>query len=76
MHTPISCQRSKRRIRLALACYDRFEPEVHALEDAPFMLKVRLLKTEVMGRPALRCVTWALGLEHIANSEGRTTTSS
>ena len=40
------------------------------------MLKVRLLKTEVMGDPALRCVTWALGLEHFASSEGRTTTSS
>ena len=76
MHTPISCQRSKRRIRLAWACYDCFEPELHAFEDAPIILKVRLLKTVVMEDSALRCVTWALGLEHFANSERHTTTYS
>ena len=35
----------KRRIRLAGACYDRFKCKLHDMKDAPFMLKVRLLKT-------------------------------
>ena len=56
----------KRRIRLAWACYDRFKREQYDMEDAPFMLKVRLLKTEVMGTLLYGCVTWALGLEHFA----------
>ena len=38
----------KRRIRLAWACYDRFKRDLYDIEDAPFTLKVRLLKTEVM----------------------------
>ena len=49
---------TKRRIRLAWAYYDRFKRELYDMEDAPFMLKVRLLKTEVMET--------ALGLEHFA----------
>ena len=36
------------------------------MKDAPFMLKVRLLKTEVMETLLYGCVTWALGLEHFA----------
>ena len=36
------------------------------MEDAPFMLKVRLLKTDVMETLLYGCVTWALGLEHFA----------
>ena len=36
------------------------------MEDAPFVLKVRLLKTEVMETLLYGCVTWALGLEHFA----------
>ena len=56
----------KRRIRLAWACYDRFKREVYDMEDAPFLLKVRLLKTEVMETLLYGCVTWAPGLEHVA----------
>ena len=56
----------KRRIRLAWACYDRFKRELYDIEDAPFMLKVRLLQTEVMETLLYGCVTWALGLEHFA----------
>ena len=67
----------KRRIRLAWACYDRFNRELYDMEDAPFVLKVRLLKTEVMETLLYGCVTWALRLEHFAkNSERHTTTSS
>ena len=33
------------------------------MEDASLMLKVRLLKTEVMETLLYGCVTWALGLE-------------
>ena len=57
----------KRRIRLAWACYDCFKRELYDMEDAPFMLKVRLLKTEVMETLLYGFVTWALGLEHFAN---------
>ena len=56
----------KRRIRLTWACYDRFKRELCDMEDTPFMLKVRLLNTEVMETLLYRCVTWALGLQHIA----------
>ena len=54
----------KRRIRLAWACYDRFKRELCDMEGAPFMLKVPLLKTEVMETLLYGCVTWTLGLEH------------
>ena len=57
----------KRWIRLAWACYDRFKRELYDMEDTPFMLKVCLLKTEVMETLLCGCVTWALGLEHFAN---------
>ena len=63
--TPTSCQRSK----------DGSDSRGHAtivssglydMEDAPFTLKVRLLKTEVMETLLCGCVTWALGLKHFA----------
>ena len=56
----------KRRIRLAWACYDRFNCELYDMEDAPFMLKVRLPKIEVMETLPYGRTTWALGLEHSA----------
>ena len=36
------------------------------MEDAPFKLKVRLLKIEVMETLLYGCVTWTLGQEHFA----------
>ena len=45
----------KRRIRLAWACYDRFKRELYDMEDAPFTLKVHLLKTEVMNTLPYSC---------------------
>ena len=56
----------KRRTLLAWACYGRFKRELYDMEDAPFMLKVRILKTEVMDTLKYGCVTWALGLGHFA----------
>ena len=38
----------KRRIRLAWECCNRFKRELYDMEDAPFTLKVRMLKAEVM----------------------------
>ena len=38
----------KRRVRLAWACYSRFKRELHDMEAAPFALKLRMLKAEVM----------------------------
>ena len=55
----------RRRIRFACACYDRFKRELYEIEDAPFMLKVRLLKTEVTETLLYACVAWALDLEHV-----------
>ena len=56
----------KRRIRLAWACYDSFKRELYDIEDAPFMFKERLPKTEVMDTLLYGCVTWALDLEPFA----------
>ena len=56
----------KRQIRLAWACYNRFKRELYDMEDAPFTLKVRMLKAEVMETPLYGCVTWTLGQEHFA----------
>ena len=36
------------------------------MEDAPFTLKVRMLKAEVMETLLYACVTWTLGQEHFA----------
>ena len=54
----------KRRIRLAWACYNRFKRELYDMEDAPFTLKVRMLK--VKETLLYGCVTWTLGQEHFA----------
>ena len=56
----------KRRIRLAWACFNRFKRELYDTEDAPFTLKVRMLKAEVMVTLLYGCVTWTLGQEHFA----------
>ena len=67
----------KRRIRLAWACYNRFKRELYDMEDAPFTLKVRMPKAEVMETLLHECVTWTLGQEHSSlSSERHTTTSS
>ena len=54
----------KRRIRLAWACYNRFKRELYDMEDAPFTLKVRMLKAEVIETLLYGCVTWTPGQEH------------
>ena len=36
------------------------------METAPFALKLRMLKTEVMETQLYGCVTWTLGKEHFA----------
>ena len=38
----------KRRVRLAWACYSRFKRELYDMEAAPFALKLRMPKAEVM----------------------------
>ena len=62
----------KRRIRLAWTCSDRSKRDLYDMENAPFMLKSRLLMTEEMGTgvsPGLSA--WSTSL----NSERHTTTS-
>ena len=56
----------KRRVRLAWACYTRLKRKLHDMEAAPFALKVRMLKAEVMETLLYGCVTWTLGKEHFA----------
>ena len=46
-----------RRIRLAWACYNRVKRELYDMEDAPFTLKVHMLKAEVMETLVYGCVT-------------------
>ena len=53
----------KLRIRLARGCYKRFQREVYDVEAAPFRLKVRMLKAEVMETLLYECATWTLGKE-------------
>ena len=53
------------RIRLAWPCYNRFKRELYDMEDAPFTLKVPMLKAEVETL-LYGCVTWTLGQEHFA----------
>ena len=60
----------KRRVQFAWACYKRFKRELYDLEAAPFTLKVRMLKAEVMETLLYGCVTWILRKEHF--SEVRT----
>ena len=54
----------KRRSRLAWACHDRSKRELYAVGDIPFMLKLLLLKTEVMETLLyrLRCVARSVNL--------------
>ena len=48
----------KRWVRLAWACYSRLKKELYAMEDAPFGLKLRMLKTEEIESPrSLACAT-------------------
>ena len=61
----------KRLVRLAWACYKRLKRELHDMEDAPFTLKVRMLKAEVMETLLYGFVTWTVGKEHF--DELRTT---
>ena len=56
----------KRRVRLAWACHSRFKRELYDMEAAPFALKLRMLKAEVMEVLLYGCVTWTLGKEHFA----------
>ena len=56
----------KRRVRLAWACYSRFKRELYDMEAAPFALKLRMLKAEVMENLLYGCVTRTLGKEHFA----------
>ena len=46
----------KRRVRLAWACYGRFKRELYDMEAAPFALKLRMLKAEVMETLLYGCV--------------------
>ena len=56
----------KWRVRLAWACYSRFEREMHDMEATPFALKLRMLKVEMMETVLYGCVTWTLGKEPFA----------
>ena len=56
----------KRRVRLTWACYSRFKRELYDMEAAPFALKLRMLKAEVMETLLYGCVKWTLGKEHFA----------
>ena len=40
--------------------------ELYDMEAAPFALRVRMLKVEVMETLLYGCVTWTLGQEHFA----------
>ena len=57
----------KRRVRLAWACYTRLKRKLHDMEAAPFALKVRMLKAEVMETLLYGCVTWTLGKEYFTD---------
>ena len=55
---------NKRRVRLARAWYSRFKRELYDMEAAPFTLKVRMLKAEVVETLLYGCVTWTPGKKH------------
>ena len=63
----------KRRVRLAWACYSRVEWKLYDMEAAPFALKLRKLKAEVIETLLYGFETWTLGKEHFS-SYGRHTT--
>ena len=46
----------KRQVRLAWACHSRFKRELYDMEAAPFALKRRMLKAEVMETLLYGCV--------------------
>ena len=48
----------KRRIRLAWACYSRFKWELNDMEAAPFALKLRMPKAEVMETLLYGCLLY------------------
>ena len=50
----------KWRVRLAWACYSRFKRGLYDMEAAPFALKLRMLKAEVMETLPYGCVTCRL----------------
>ena len=56
----------ERRIRLAWGCLRRYSRELYDRPTAPFLLKVRMLKAEVMETMLYGCVTWTLGQQHFA----------
>ena len=47
----------KRRVQLACACYSRFKRKLYDMAAAPFALKLRILKVEVMETLRYGCVT-------------------
>ena len=59
-------QETKRRVRLAWACYSRLKRGLYDMEAAPIVLKVRILNAEVMETSPYGCVTWTLGKEYFA----------
>ena len=48
IHASADMPEIKRRVRLAWACYSRFKRELYDMGAAPFALKLRMLKAEVM----------------------------
>ena len=56
----------KRRVRLEYACNSRFKREMYDMQAAPFALKLRMLKAEVIETLMYGCVTWTLGKEDLA----------
>ena len=56
----------KRRVRLAWACHSRFKRELYDVEAAPFDLKLRMPKAEVMETLLYECVARTPGKEHFA----------
>ena len=49
-----------------IGAYTVFQRELYDMEAAPFTLKLRMLKAEVMETLLYGCVTWTLGKEHFA----------
>ena len=56
----------KRRVRLAWVRNSRLKRELYDMEAAPFALKLRMLKAEVMEPVLYGFITWTLGKEHFA----------
>lgn len=53
-----------RRIKIAWVCFRKFCKELFDRPDAPFWLKVRLLKAEAMEALLYGCMTWAPRSDH------------